>query len=38
MNLAIDPVLAHAARDELRELAAEVEDEDGLVVGHILKV
>ncbi len=33
MDLAVDPVLAHPAGDELGELAAEVEDEDGLVAG-----
>src|SRR5581483_3427554 len=36
VHLAVDAVLAHAPRDELRVLAAEVEDEDGLVLmlGH----
>ena len=33
MDLAIDAALAHAARDELRHLAAEIEDEDA--VGHV---
>ena len=32
MDLAIDTALAHAARDELRHLAAEIENEDS--VGH----
>src|SRR5262245_60761478 len=31
LHLAVDPVLAHPASDELRVLAAAVEDEDGLV-------
>ena len=30
-DLAIDPGLAHAARDQLGHLAAEIDDEDGLV-------
>ena len=32
MDLAIDPALAHATRDELCDLAAEIEDQDA--VGH----
>ena len=32
LDLAIDPALAHATRDELGHLAAEIEDEDA--VGH----
>ena len=31
-DLAIDAVLAHASRDQLRDLAAEIEDQDA--VGH----
>ena len=32
VDLAIDPALAHAARDQLGHLAAEIEDQDA--VGH----
>ena len=31
-DLGVDALLAHAARDQLRDLAAEIDDEDG--VGH----
>ena len=31
-DLGIDAGLAHAARDELRDLAAEIDDEDGVGV------
>jgi hypothetical protein len=31
-ELRVDPALAHAPRDELRVLAAEVDDEDGAVL------
>ena len=34
VHLAVDAVLAHAAGDQLRELAAEIEDEDGLMGCH----
>ena len=34
MDLAVDALLADAARDELRVLRAEVEDEDELAGGH----
>jgi hypothetical protein len=32
MNLAVDPRLAHAARDQLRVLRAEIEDQDLFVM------
>ncbi len=35
MDFAVDTALAHAARDELRDLAAEIEDQDA--VGHGLR-
>jgi hypothetical protein len=34
MQLAVHLLLAHAARDELGDLGAEIEDED-LLVGHV---
>jgi hypothetical protein len=32
-ELGVDAALAHAARDQLRVLAAEVDDEDGTLFG-----
>jgi galactose-1-phosphate uridylyltransferase len=34
MDLAVDPGLAHPARDQLRILRAEIEDEDFLVLQY----
>ena len=36
MDLAVDVRLAHAARNQLRDLGAEVEDEDLVVQGHLV--
>ena len=36
MDLAIDAGLAHAARDQLRHLAAEIDDEDGVGMCGVL--